>query len=125
MQLHPDHPNLGNPIQHYDQHSVTVNQQRWEHSLIITPADVTAWDVRHLSELNEEKIHALSQLSADLILIGTGTAPTPVPTPIQHWLHHYLPAVEWMPTQAACRSYMALMSDNRTVAAALIVEPTS
>ena len=122
MLLTPDSTGQRLYINHFDANSITVNQQVLTRSFILDQAKITPWNVREQADLNEENLTTLSELSADIILIGTGQTGYRPPPPLQEFLSQWNSAFEFMPTASACRSYLALYNDDRRIAAAFILE---
>jgi uncharacterized protein len=107
----------------YDESSVEINAVRFTHSLIVLPElPPIVWPVEGFSTLNEEHFKAIAVFHPDVVIVGTGTK--------QHFAHPRLSAclisqhigVEYMDSQAACRTYNILMTEGRKVALALILE---
>ncbi|KRH78539.1 hypothetical protein FERRO_15300 [Ferrovum sp. JA12] len=100
---------------------VTVNNERHEKSLVISPTRLeTSW-LTTLDELNEEHCRALLLWQPSILLIGTGAK---LLFPRAEQLKVVIEAqigYEIMDTQAACRTYNILVSEDRAVVAALIV----
>ena len=122
MLLTPDSAGQRLYINEFDDNSITVNQQVYCHSFVINQAEIIPWNVSQYTDLNEESLNALSEISADIVLIGTGLmAHRPSPSLLEH-LSQWHTAFEFMSTASACRSYLALYNDDRRIAAAFILE---
>jgi uncharacterized protein len=63
------------------------------------------------------------QRPVDILLIGCGTGPAPVPAPLRAGLKSAGMSLEWMDTGAACRTFNILLAEQRRIAAALIAVP--
>ncbi|MGB1110129.1 MAG: Mth938-like domain-containing protein [Gammaproteobacteria bacterium] len=108
-------------VQAYELGVIQINNSRHTETLVVMP-DSLHTDYRVLADpddLTESHFSELSELGAELIVIGTGSN--------QRFLHPRLWAhlsrqgigVEFMDTAAACRTYNILMSEGRRVAALL------
>lgn len=122
MILTEDRPQGDYLINEYDHDCVIINHQRYQHNIIVTAKQlISPWSASSIANLTEKDLAPFITLQPEIILLGSG--PT-FAKPAEHWLawfaEHQLP-VEFMTTPAACRTYMALLSENRRVAAALIV----
>jgi uncharacterized protein len=106
----------------YGEGYVLINGERHDHSLIVAPENVTAWEVESFEALREEHFAALAALGPEIVLLGTG-----------RWLRFPHPGLtaplaqariglEVMDVNAACRTYNILVSEDRRVAAALLLE---
>lgn len=62
----------------------------------------------------------LTSLTIDLLIIGTGTLPKPLPNELKEALKTRGISAQAMDTGAAARTYNVLLSEDRRVAAALI-----
>ena len=122
MKLHQAGPSAYNVITAYGEHYVSVNGQRTESSLIVTPDRVLAWQASSFDALTAADVEPLAALGAEIVLLGTG--------PRQRFPHPRLTAplakagigIEVMDLQAACRTYNILIAEERKVAAALLFE---
>ena len=123
MKLHQQHTPNVNTIRAFEPDSITVNNETYHNSLIVTADSlVKNWPVQHPAQLTTETICELLTYQADIILIGTGKK------------HHLLDpllsleaiqqgtGVEIMTTEAACHTYNILLGEDRLVLAALIME---
>lgn len=114
MQLTEDNNTSHYQILAYNSGQVTINDQTYTTSLIISPTTlIPSWPPRHLEEINEEHIQSILALSPEIILLGTGAKYTIPPL--------FLRQFDCMDTGAACRTFAALTSEGRNVAAALLI----
>lgn len=102
---------------------VTVNGQRHDKSLVLTPTRVIEnWEVAAFEDLRPAHFAFLAGLNAEIVLLGTGAA-LKFPHPrLSAPLTGARIGLEVMDTSAACRTYNILMSEGRKVAAALILD---
>ncbi len=104
-----------------------VNKKRYEHSLIILPDEIiTDWRVADFASLSSESFEAIAHLSStklklEVVLLGTGSKHQFAHPRLSRALIDAGISVEYMATDAACRTYNFLMAEGRAVAAALIV----
>ena len=120
MKLHPAARGTYNVITSYGQDYVTVNAERHQESLIVTPERVLAWDVSEFAQITPESFEEVMRLAPEILLLGTG--------PRQRFPHPSLLAalaearvgLEVMDLKAACRTYNILVAEERKVAAALL-----
>nr|VFJ68196.1 MAG: Uncharacterized conserved protein, contains Mth938-like domain [Candidatus Kentron sp. FM]VFJ75106.1 MAG: Uncharacterized conserved protein, contains Mth938-like domain [Candidatus Kentron sp. FM]VFK22525.1 MAG: Uncharacterized conserved protein, contains Mth938-like domain [Candidatus Kentron sp. FM] len=103
---------------------ISVDGQRFTHSLILTPEVVSPWPPRRLAGITPEHVALIMAHGPEIILLGTGTTQQfPAPSLFSVCLEKGI-GVEAMNTIAACRTYNLLAGDGRTVVAALLVENT-
>ena len=92
-------------------------------SLIILPdVIVEDWQPKDFSDLNEESFSQIANLAPDIVILGTGKVQRfPHPNLYKSLITANI-GLETMTTAAACRTYNILMSEDRRVAAALIMD---
>jgi uncharacterized protein len=121
VKLHAAGPTTLNTISGYGDGYVLVNGQRYETNLIVLPEKLIPWDVKGFDDLSAEDFVFLKSLNVEIVLLGTGAR--------QRFPHPSLTAplaqarigLEVMDVQAACRTYNILVSEERRVAAALLL----
>ena len=102
---------------------VTVNGKTLERSLLLLPDRVDeTWGPDNFAALTAEHLAVLANLGCDVVLLGTGRRQRFPPAAMMRPLIAARIPLEAMDTAAACRTYNILVSEGRTVAAALIVE---
>ena len=124
MKFHEQASPGRNAFTGYGDGYVLVNGLRHEFSVVVMPdSAVAAWEVRDVSDLDEQRIRHLAALDVEVVLIGTGPALRFPPPGLLVPLAQAGIGVEIMDTPAACRTYNILMAEGRKVAAALILAP--
>ncbi len=109
-----------------DAEQVTVGAQRYTRSLILTPDRVLPdWRPRQVDELTEQDIESLLSLQAEIILLGTGSRLCFPSAQLRACVLSTGTGLEVMDTPAACRTYNILLSENRRVVAALLLQAQS
>ena len=123
MKLHLTTAENNNLITAYGSDYIEINKQRYAQNLIVMPATlIHDWQAASFADLTNEDFQQIADLKPEVVSLGTGTT--------HLFLHprHYQPltdkgiALECMTTAAACRTYNILMSEGRSVAAALIIK---
>lgn len=110
-----------NVIRAYEPGRVTVSQQVYTRSLIITPGRVEDWPPETFAALTSAHFEALAALEAEVVIIGTGARQRFPDAELLAPLVRAGIGYEVMDTGAACRTYNILVSDGRRVAAALLM----
>lgn len=106
----------------YSESWISVNHQRFEHSIIVMPETViNDWHVADFDALSNSHFEAIAQHQPEVVLLGTGATHRFIHPKLIAALTDANIAVECMTTDAACRTYNILMSEGRKVAAALII----
>jgi len=109
-------------IRAYAPGRVTINEDVFTQSLVVTPGRILAdWAPQSIDELRAEHLAMVTELEPEIILLGTGaTLRFPRPELAAPLLDGGI-GLEVMDTAAACRTYNVLVSEDRHVAAALII----
>jgi uncharacterized protein len=94
-------------------------------SILALPSGVRAWEVTSPGEFSVEAFAPVLAEAAtiDVLLIGTGLNPAPLPDALRWRLKDAGIGVDAMQTGAAARTYNILLAENRKVAAALLAVP--
>lgn len=111
-----------NLISAYGPGEITINEAVYTRSLIVT-ADriIDDWAPASLDELEPDHFAVLAELQLEIVLLGTGaTLRFPSPGVTAPLIEKSI-GLEVMDTAAACRTYDILLSENRKVAAALLM----
>lgn len=109
-------------IASYDAGSFTINGQRHESSLIVTPETAQPWSVAGFAALTADSLEAVCALKPSLVLIGTGARQHfPAPAVLRPLIEARI-CFEVMDTGSACRTYNLLAGEGRSVAAALLLD---
>jgi uncharacterized protein len=81
---------------------------------------ITGWPVSRAQELDAELLEQVLELKPEVVLIGTGKSQVFLPPELLMVLYRQSVGVEIMSTQAACRTFNVLVSEDRNVVAALM-----
>ena len=110
-----------NTVTAYGDGYVSVNAVRYNSNLVVLPDRlITEWTMAHFETLGVADFELLATLDAEIILLGTGNQLRfPRPELLQPLIKAQK-GLEVMDVQAACRTYNVLISEGRSVAAALI-----
>ena len=121
MKLHLARAAGRNLFSGYGTGYVAINGERYERNLIVLPDRIVDWEVARVEELSPGVFESLAKLPIDVLVLGTGGALRfPAPADVRVMAHAGI-GVEVMDTPAACRTYNVLLSEDRRVAAALLV----
>ncbi len=112
----------GQFIQAYDDGQVTVMGKKFTCNIIVTARQtIEGWTDRSIKELDQAAIDKLLGLDVEVLIIGTGQQQLFPDPALFAVLAGRGIGVEVMTTAAACRTYNILLSEERPVAAALLV----
>lgn len=111
-----------NLIRGYAPGRLTINEQVYTGSLIVTPQQIIAdWPPVAFADLLTAHFEAIVALQPEVVILGTGTRLQFPAAALVRSLVEANIGLEVMDTRAACRTYNILMSDSRRVAAALLM----
>src|SRR5689334_7206242 len=100
---------------------VVVNGQRYERSIIVLSERILEWEIERFDQLSPSLFELLAALPIDVLILGTGDALRfPAPACLLSLTRAGI-GIEVMDTPAACRTYNFLLSEDRRVAAAVLV----
>ena len=122
MKLHLARPQGRNLFSGYGSGYVAINGTRYEHSLVVLPDRLADWEPARFEDLTEPMFGELAALPLEILIVGTG-AKLRFPSPaLTRSLYEARIGVEVMDTQAACRTYNILLSEDRRVGAAILID---
>ncbi len=106
-----------------DNAEIRIGQQCYRRSLILTPERVIPdWRPRSHEEITEQDLAVALSLHPAIFLLGTGARQHFLPTKLSANILASGSGLEVMDTAAACRTYNILLSEQRNVIAALLIE---
>jgi uncharacterized protein len=122
MKLHLASAGDQNRFTGYGEGYVAVNNQRYEHSIVVAPAVIhDNWTVSGIDAMEGEQIDFLINLAPEILLLGTGARQRfPRPALLKNLMTARI-GLEVMDTPAACRTYNILSAEGRHVIAAVLV----
>ncbi len=123
MKLHAERIEGTNAIARHGQGGVLVNGIQYTHSVVVPwMGVVTAWPVACFEALVADHFKVLAEQTPELVIFGSGARLRFPPASVLRPLIERRIGVETMDTAAACRTYNVLLSEGRTVVAALLFE---
>lgn len=121
---------LDRPGDHHYVRSVSADGIRIGDRLYPGPLVVSAdhllddWPVRSLAELSEATLQPVFELEPEIVLVGTGAVQRFLPPELMMCFFSRHIGVEVMTTDAACRTFNVLATEQRKVVAALLPPAT-
>ncbi len=102
---------------------ITITDTLYRSSLVVSAdALVADWPVRSVEDLDGERLQAVFELAPEVVILGTGARQVFPPPRLLMQFYERGIGIEAMTTEAACRTFNVLMSENRNAAAALIID---
>ena len=122
MQLHWQRNEHDHSINSFDERGIQVQEKFYTGSLLLSAANfIDNWPIKHIDEVDLESLTPLLATQPEVLLLGTGDSQIfPDMSLFQAVLARGI-GLEVMSTQAACRTFNVLLSEDRQVAAALVV----
>lgn len=121
MELVRDDPAGKVYVRAVDDNGIKIGQDIYQSSLVLSPESVhTDWNPETYSDISEESLEFLLKLEPELVIIGTGKKQHfPDPALLMKFYSAGI-GIEFMNTQAACRTFNILVMEERKVVAGLI-----
>lgn len=109
-------PNAKHTIASYDTESITIQSKRYTSSILISKNHLeTTWNIKQISDLNEEQIQKILCLEPEIIIIGHNVSNEQIPINTRILLTKKGIGIESMSIGAACRTFNILLNENRNV----------
>ena len=125
MKLQPDRIH-GQTVTGHGNGWLAIDGERFYQSLLIDwSGQRMTYQASFNDSLNSPELAALLQMQPEILLIGSGTQKMQIPPPQLARLAAQNMGIEVMDTAAACRTYNVLASENRKVAAILLLHQGS
>lgn len=125
MKVSLDTGSASHRIRAYGEGSITINEDVYTSDLIVMPEHIVPeWASAPVAELTPGHLEVIEPYEPEIVLLGTGREQHFPPMQLMAALSRRGIGLETMDTAAACRTYNVLMSEDRRVAAALLmIEP--
>lgn len=124
MKFQPDFLDGVNTIVRHDGARVWVGARAYQGSVVVPwTGEVRAWPPAGFDQLEQAHFDALLQDGPELVIFGSGPRLRFAPPALLRSLIERRIGIESMDTAAACRTYNVLVSERRSVVAALLLGP--
>ena len=108
-------------ISAYTSDDITVNEKRYQQSLILSPETlINPSPINSVDDLNEHTLQAVLNLNPDVVLLGTGEKQIFPEPKIFALFGEKGIGLEVMNTGALCRTFNILVAEDRDVVAVII-----
>jgi len=123
VKFQPDTPTGLNTIARHEPGRIWVGAAAISHSVLVPwEGAVLPWDVDDFTALTPAHFERIAALQPEVVIFGSGSRLRFPPPALLRALHERRIGVETMDTAAACRTYNVLVSEYRSVVAALLLE---
>lgn len=121
MDITPLIPKNRNLINSYGPLGFEINKIKYNNTIIIAPDQLLEVKIDSLAEIFEENLTNLLNQEPEIIIIGTGKEYMRISDQIKNKIKTHYPSasISEMATDAACRTYNILMSEDRNLIAIL------
>jgi uncharacterized protein len=108
-------------IRSFGPEGITVKDKLYREGLVLSAeAILENWPVKTVQELGEQDLLPILEMNPEVVLLGTGAKQSfPEPRLVMKFYEKGI-GFEAMTTEAACRTFNVLVSENRNVVAALM-----
>ena len=109
-------------IQAYDRGQVTINEQTYSQSLLLSPTEIIhPWPVNSVTQLVTQQLQPIVDLAPEVVLLGTGEQQHFPAIEVMGFFANQGVGVEVMNNGALCRTFNILVAEDRKVVAAIIL----
>lgn len=120
MQIQLDNGQQNIQIIDYCDDHVVINNESYRLPLLLTRDEIVSSNFPESpSLLTKDHLLSLFKLEPEVILLGTGAKSQFLPTELDSFCHQHNQVIDCMATDAACRTFMLLASEQRRVIALL------
>lgn len=121
MELTEDHNQGKYQIRSYTPGSVTINEEIYTQSVLLSMNELVLWKPQTFAELASEDFQTIAEQMPEVVILGTGEHQQFPHLSILAPLINKNIGVEVMDTAAACRTFNVLAAEGRNVLAALLL----
>lgn len=122
MKFVPEALEGANMITRHERGRLWVGAVAHEHSVLVPwVGEVMPWAVARWDDLSAADFERMAALEPELVIFGSGNRMRFAPAALLRPLIERRIGIECMDTAAACRTYNVLVSERRSVVAALLV----
>jgi len=123
MKFQPETLDGVNVITRHEPGRVWVGSTPHTTSLLVPwQGGVSPWDVASLADLTAAHFERIAALAPEVVIFGSGQRLRFAPPALMRALIERRIGIETMDTPAACRTYNVLVTERRSVLAALLLE---
>jgi uncharacterized protein len=110
-------------VRHVEQGMIKIgNEEITENVVLFRNSIRRGWQAGDIANLGEDDLAEIIAEQPELILFGSGWKSCLPPRELVFALARHGIGCEWMDTPAACRTFNVLISEDRDVAAVLVID---
>ncbi len=108
-------------IKNYENHIIYIDKDKYDSNIFVSKDFVIKWQIFDINEIVKDDLNDVLEYKPEILIIGTGLHPILPRTDIITQLHSNNIGVEFMSTDAACKTFNVLLQEDRNVIAGLVV----
>ncbi len=108
-------------IKNYENHLIYINDDIYDHNLIISKEKIILWNISDVTNIMFDDLNDAVKEDPEIIIIGSGEEPILPNISLMNKFFELGIGLEFMKTEAACKTFNVLSSEDRKVVAALFI----
>ena len=108
-------------IKNYENHMIYIDKNQYDYNIFVSKDLIAKWPISNINKIVINDLNNIIRLNPEIIIIGTGADPILPKTEIIAKLHNKNIGIEFMSTDAACKTFNILLQEDRNVIAGLVV----
>ena len=108
-------------IKNYENHSLYIDDEIYRNNVLVTSTAVKNWNFNNKDNLDINDFTSVFDYKPEIIILGTGESLIIPTSNIINDIQNQGIGFEFMITESACKTFNLLVSENRKVAAVLIL----
>ena len=109
-------------IKNYENHTIYIDKNKYDFNIFVSKDFVIKWSISEINNIVIDDLSDIIKYNPEIILIGTGLQPILPKSEIINQLYNSNVGVEFMSTDAACKTFNILLQEDRNVIAGLVVQ---
>ena len=108
-------------IKNYENRIIYIDKNKYDFNIFVSKEFVTKWHISDINKIAIDDVNGMLKYNPEILIIGTGPHPILPKTEIITQLHNNNIGVEFMSTEAACKTFNVLLQEDRNVIVGLVV----
>tara|TARA_B100000212_G_scaffold336590_1_gene310140 strand:- start:137 stop:502 length:366 start_codon:yes stop_codon:yes gene_type:complete len=108
-------------IKNYENREIYIDKDKYNSNIFVSKDFVIKWPISDINKIVIDDLSDVLKYKPEILIIGTGVNPILPRTEIITYLHNDNIGVEFMSTDAACKTFNVLLQEDRNVIAGLVV----
>ena len=108
-------------IKNYENHMIYIDKDQYDFNIFVSKDFITKWLISDINKIVINDLDNIIKFNPEIIIIGTGIDPILPKIEVITKLYDKNIGIEFMSTEAACKTFNVLLQEDRNVIAGLIV----